>query len=54
MRQHSGAPESKWNRQITKRIFPQDSEKSSGNETTSTATDSGSVEHWQFYDGEGR
>ena len=34
MRQHSGAPEPKWNRQITRRIFPPDSEKSSGNETT--------------------
>jgi len=33
MRQHSGAPEPKWNRQITRRIFPPDSEKSSGNET---------------------
>jgi len=34
MRQHSGAPKPKWNRQITRRIFPPDSEKSSGNETT--------------------
>jgi len=33
MRQHSGAPEPKWNRQITRRIFPPDSEKLSGNET---------------------
>ena len=33
MRQHSGAPAPKWNRQITRRIFPPDSEKSSGNET---------------------
>jgi len=33
MRQHSGAPEPKWNGQITRRIFPPDSEKSSGNET---------------------
>ena len=35
MRQHSGAPEPKWNRQITRRIFPPDSKKSSGNETNS-------------------
>ena len=28
MRQHSGAPEPKWNRWITRRIFPPDSEKS--------------------------
>ena len=33
MRQHSGAPEPKWNRWITRHIFPPDSEKSSGNET---------------------
>jgi len=33
MRQHSGTPEPKWNRWITRRIFPPDSEKSSGNET---------------------
>jgi len=33
MHQHSGPPEPKWNRQITRRIFPPDSEKSSGNET---------------------
>ena len=33
MRQHSGAPAPKWNRRITRRIFPPDSEKSSGNET---------------------
>jgi len=36
MRQHSGAPEPKWNRQITRRILPPDSEKSSGNETRDT------------------
>jgi len=34
MRQHSGAPAPKRNRRITRRIFPPDSEKSSGNETT--------------------
>jgi len=33
MRQHSGAPEPKWKRRITRRIFPPDSEKLSGNET---------------------
>jgi len=33
MHQHSGAPEPKWNRQITRRIFPMDNEKSFGNET---------------------
>jgi len=33
MHQHSGAPEPKWNRQITRCIFPPDSEKSSGNKT---------------------
>ena len=33
MRQHSGAPAPKRNRRITRRIFPPDSEKSSGNET---------------------
>jgi len=33
MRQHSGEPEPKWNRQITRCIFPPDSEKSSGNKT---------------------
>ena len=38
MRQHSGAPELKWNRQITRRIFPPACEKSSGSET------SGSIE----------
>jgi len=34
MRQHSGAPAPKRNRRITRRIFPPDSEKSSGNETS--------------------
>ena len=33
MRQNSGAPAPKRNRRITRRIFPPDSEKSSGNET---------------------
>ena len=33
MRQHSSTPEPKWNRWITRRIFPPDSETSSGNET---------------------
>jgi len=35
MRQHTGAPAPKRNRRITRRIFPPDSEKSSGNETNS-------------------
>ena len=38
MRQHSGAPEPKWNRPITRRIFPPDSEKSSGKETKPAGT----------------
>ena len=33
MRQHSSAPEPKWNRRITRRIFPPACEKSFGNET---------------------
>jgi len=36
MRQHSGPPEPKWNKRITRHIFPPDSEKSSGNETMHT------------------
>ena len=34
MHQHSGTPEPKWNRWITRRTFPPDSKKLSGNETT--------------------
>jgi len=33
MRQHSSAPEPKWNRWITRCIFPLVGKKSSGNET---------------------
>jgi len=43
MWQHSGALEPKWNRWITRRIFPPDSEKSSGNKTTLTPSWQGSM-----------
>jgi len=39
VRQRSGATEPKWNRWITRRIFPLDTEKSSGNETSKMALD---------------